>query len=104
MKKSENVSTSVRRNTVVHTAHATTRYRKRYSNYNHLKDGLADHPVVKYHVVMEKNIGTEKDPMWVQVYAKGIVRNTSMAIGAIFRQNPRLLDCTKVVRESYYPL
>lgn len=59
---------------------------------------------VKYDVTMEKNIGTQKEPMWVEVYATGIVKDTYEKIGAIFRQNPHLLSCTRLVREDYYPI
>lgn len=59
---------------------------------------------VSYNVIMAKNIGTEKDPMWVREDASGIVRDTAGKIGAIFRQNRNLLACTKILHEYYEPI
>lgn len=59
---------------------------------------------VSYNVTMAKNIGTEKDPMWVREYASGVVRDTAGKIGAIFRQNSNLLACTKILHEHYEPI
>ena len=59
---------------------------------------------VKYDVTMKKNIGTQEEPMWVKVRATGVVKDTCDKIGAIFRQNPRFLSCTRLVREDYYPI
>ena len=36
--------------------------------------------------------------------ATGVVKDTCEKIGAIFRQNPCFLSCTRLVREDYYPI
>lgn len=59
---------------------------------------------VRYHVVMAKNIGTAEEPHWVRKHARGIVRDIADKLGAIFRQNPGLTSCTKLLSEYYEPI
>lgn len=59
---------------------------------------------VSYNVTMAKNIGTEKNPLWVKERASGVVRDTAGKIGAIFCQNSNLLACTKILHEHYEPI